>query len=233
MLTSRRSGTLLSVLLTFSVAVCLPGWAQVNGVPPSVTSIGFGGRFLNGVRPSVTSLGSNLGSNGYSISGPVFGHCCANFVWPANPNLPLTSGHHHRKDHTAYAVGVLEPVYIPYEVPYAPEAADGSPEANLGQSPVPLAPATSDGEGDGAPQSPQVEAKEDEPVDVQPATVLVFKDGHQSDVLNYAIVGDTLFDFEAGRTRKILLADLDLKATRKVNDDLGVEFEIPAGPSGQ
>jgi len=61
----------------------------------------------------------------------------------------------------------------------------------------------------------------------QPSTVLVFKDGHHSDVLNYAIVGDTLFDFDAGRTRKILLADLDLAATRKANDERGVDFQIP------
>jgi hypothetical protein len=65
-------------------------------------------------------------------------------------------------------------------------------------------------------------------VAAQPSTVLVFKDGHQSDVLNYAIVGDTLFDLAAGRTRKILLADLDLPATSKANDDRGVDFQIPS-----
>jgi hypothetical protein len=52
-------------------------------------------------------------------------------------------------------------------------------------------------------------------------------------VLNYAIVGDTLFDFAAGRTHKILLADLDLKATRKANDDRGVDFQVPLTPTGQ
>jgi len=63
--------------------------------------------------------------------------------------------------------------------------------------------------------------------------VLVFKDGHHSDVFNYAIVGDTLFDFSGGRSRKILLADLDLPATQKANDDRGVDFEIPASTSRQ
>jgi hypothetical protein len=72
-----------------------------------------------------------------------------------------------------------------------------------------------------------------EPVRNQPATVLVFKDGHQSDVLNYAIVGDTLFDFASGRTHKILLADLDLPATHKANDDRGVDFQIPANTPPQ
>jgi hypothetical protein len=46
-------------------------------------------------------------------------------------------------------------------------------------------------------------------------------------------VGDTLFDFGAGRTHKILLADLDLAATRKANDDRGVDFQIPASATRQ
>jgi len=73
-----------------------------------------------------------------------------------------------------------------------------------------------------APEKPQ------EPVIAQPTTVLVFKDGHRADVVNYAIVGDTLFDFAGDRTHKILLADLDLAATRRINDEQGVEFKLPA-----
>ena len=38
-----------------------------------------------------------------------------------------------------------------------------------------------------------------------------------------------LFDFDEGRTRRIPLTDLDLPATLKVNDDRGVDFQIPAG----
>jgi hypothetical protein len=68
----------------------------------------------------------------------------------------------------------------------------------------------------------------EEPVTAQPSTVLVFKDGHRSDVLNYAIVGDILFDFSADRTQKIQLTDLDITATHKANDDRGVDFEVPA-----
>ncbi len=61
----------------------------------------------------------------------------------------------------------------------------------------------------------------------QPATLLVYKDGHTKEVQNYAILGDTLFDFTGSRSHKIQLADLDLSATRKKNDDRGVEFRIP------
>jgi hypothetical protein len=76
-------------------------------------------------------------------------------------------------------------------------------------------------------------AMSEDPVIPQPSTVLVFRDGHQSDVLNYAIVGDTLFDFADGRTKKILLADLDLPATRKANYDKGVDFQIPVSSARQ
>ncbi len=60
-------------------------------------------------------------------------------------------------------------------------------------------------------------------------TVLVFKDGHQSEVENYAIFGQTLFDLTPGHRRKIALADLDLVATEKQNDDRGVTFQLPPG----
>jgi len=76
---------------------------------------------------------------------------------------------------------------------------------------------------DAAPEKPE------EPVVAQPTTVLVFKDGRRSEVGNYAIVGDSLFDFAEDRARKILLADLDLAATREANDDRGVEFKLPPG----
>lgn len=64
----------------------------------------------------------------------------------------------------------------------------------------------------------------------QPVTVLVFKDGHNIEVGNYAIVGETLFDLTPGHARRVALADLDLEATRKQNDDRGVVFELPASP---
>jgi hypothetical protein len=151
-----------------------------------------------------------------------------------NPNPTLSSGRHRRhKDHADSLVGVAEPVYVPYAVPYAPESDDDSPDADTDYVHAP-SPRNQDaatkrsGDGDSA-----LPADASEPVDAQPPTVLVFKDGHQSDVLNYAIVGDTLFDLSAGRTRKIRLADLDLPATRKANDDRGVDFQIPASAARQ
>ena len=61
-----------------------------------------------------------------------------------------------------------------------------------------------------------------------PPTVLVFRDGHQSEVHNYAVVGQTLWIFSEERARKVPLADLDLDATRKANEERGVEFAVQA-----
>jgi hypothetical protein len=58
-------------------------------------------------------------------------------------------------------------------------------------------------------------------------TVLVFRDRHVEQIEDYAIVGDTLWVFTNLRTRKVLLAQLDIPATTKVNADRGVDFQLP------
>jgi hypothetical protein len=74
-----------------------------------------------------------------------------------------------------------------------------------------------------AAPAPQVEA-EDEPV---PA-VLVYRDGRQLEARNFAIYGQSVWVFGNGTTRKVALADLNLDATRKLNDQRGVSFTLPA-----
>jgi hypothetical protein len=64
--------------------------------------------------------------------------------------------------------------------------------------------------------------------DPQPTTILVFRDGHMIEIGNYAIVGDTLYNLAGDyRTHKILLADLDLDKTAKINQERGYEFRLP------
>jgi hypothetical protein len=76
------------------------------------------------------------------------------------------------------------------------------------------------------------DAKTTEPPAPAPApaivvkTVLVYRDGHKEEIANYAIVGDHLFDFTTGR-RKIAIADLDVPASVKANDERGVDFQLP------
>ena len=69
--------------------------------------------------------------------------------------------------------------------------------------------------------------------DILPATVLVFHDQHKLEVQNYAIVGQTLWNFAPQHTQKIPLSELDLPATTKANDERGVDFRLPVAREGQ
>lgn len=60
-----------------------------------------------------------------------------------------------------------------------------------------------------------------------PTTILVFRDARRSEIQNYAIVGQTLWAFTDQRAHKMPVADLDLEATKNVNEERGVEFRIP------
>jgi hypothetical protein len=71
------------------------------------------------------------------------------------------------------------------------------------------------------------EAQAPAPVeDKTPATVFVFKDGHQLETKNYAIMGGTLFDFSSKVLKKIQIEEIDSAATLKANDDRGVAVKL-------
>ena len=206
--------------------------AQIHGVPASVTSFGFGGNFsgMPGVAASVTSLGPN----GFRNSPSVFGNCCFN-TFRVGHQPPFFTGRHHGQGN-GFFPGVV-PVYtVPYTqvVVVQPEAAAYEGGENPSDDLVLVdrrALRARSGhervmESEPATQ-PSAAIPAEGVVAAQPSTILVFADGHQSEVQNYAIVGDTLFDLSDGRTHKILLADLDLTATRKANEAQGVDFQVP------
>ncbi|HEY6128825.1 MAG TPA: hypothetical protein VIW23_11635 [Candidatus Acidoferrum sp.] len=66
-----------------------------------------------------------------------------------------------------------------------------------------------------------------------PPAVLVFRDGHQEEAAKYTIVGRTIFvkaDYwsSGSWTREVPISDLDLAATRKVNEERGTKFSLPS-----
>jgi plasmid stabilization system protein ParE len=61
-------------------------------------------------------------------------------------------------------------------------------------------------------------------------TLLVFRDKHTQEVQNYAVVGGTLWIFNEQRATKLPLSWLDIEATTKVNDERGVDFQVPKHP---
>lgn len=208
--------------------------AQIHGVPASVTSFGFGGSISStpGIAASVTSLGPN----GFGGS-PGFGHCCFNPFFKTGSQPPVAF-QRHRADSAFFPVVV--PVYtVPFTqvVVVQPEAATYDDEDNEGGPTIfdrrgsrSSRPRVRAVEPEPAPQ-PTLAAAPPEPVVPQPSTLLVFRDGHQAELQNYAIVGDTLFDLADNRSHKIQLADLDLPATRRANDARGVDFQVPADPA--
>jgi len=71
-------------------------------------------------------------------------------------------------------------------------------------------------------QQPQSKAQ------IHAETVLIYRDGHAEEVVNYAIVGNTIWVFNETRARKTSLSDLDLPATKRDNEDRGIDFVLPA-----
>jgi hypothetical protein len=96
-----------------------------------------------------------------------------------------------------------------------------------GEYEKPLPPPERDYRSDMNREPAAEERAPEQPVADQPATVLVFKDGHKQEIANYAIIGGTLYDLSEGKSKKVALAELDLSATVKQNDDRGVEFKLP------
>ncbi len=76
-------------------------------------------------------------------------------------------------------------------------------------------------------------SREAEGAPILPDTMLVFRDQHKQEVRNYAIVGQTLWNFAPQHTEKIPLSDLDLPATTKANEERGVTFRVPGNGEGQ
>jgi hypothetical protein len=165
----------------------------------------------------------------------------------------MQNGHHHHNNNNGFiGGGYVVPYYGYYDSgSYAADQSDyqsndqandqynGGPTifdrrgSGIAPAPAPTPRAAREREEDQppAPRNEEVAAQpEPAPAPEPEQTVLVFKDGHQVEVGNYAIVGNTLFDLTGGRRRKIAIADLDLTATTKQNDDRGIDFQVPAAP---
>ena len=80
-------------------------------------------------------------------------------------------------------------------------------------------------------------AKNPAPSSQEPApATLVYRDGHQEQVTSYTIMGPVMYtrsDYwtSGSWNKKIPLAELDVPATLKLNQERGVNFRMPASPN--
>jgi hypothetical protein len=75
-----------------------------------------------------------------------------------------------------------------------------------------------------------------EPPSELPPAALVFRDGHKEEIGKYMIVGTTIYTsadyWSSGSwTRKVQIAELDVPATLKLNQERGARFSLPSGPN--
>jgi len=230
----RPLGAVLALLMAiaFSSAAQVPGAPpstnQVGGhflaPPPSVTSIG-GPRHLPPPLPSVTSI-PNFSSGNHFHNGAHFNH--GNFRGGLNYAFPYY--YYPMDDPGAYGYDYVGGGNGPDMYSGPPLGPDQNPHSVVEQPPSRPYSGMYDMPGREAyaapplPPDPVMDAKPGEP------SVLVFRDGRRQEVTNYAIMGDNVYVFDKVH-KKIALADLDVPATVKANDDRGLEFKVPASPA--
>jgi hypothetical protein len=225
----------VSLAFAFVTALSLVSVAQAQ---ISSTGIPVGARAVGGAPPTHFAAAPPTGAvsprtgavapptAGFVQSGVSQSHW--NNTHPHSPGVGHTGNGNH-PNHTANGTAYYPFIY-PVPVPYAVDVSATDDAGNQG-------PADDSAEGFAQDDPPtrdrfddppeQTAALDPEPEPPQPPTTLVFKDGHQIEVSNYAIVSETLYDLTPGHARKVALSDLDLAATEKQNDDRGVVFQLP------
>ncbi|HET6841060.1 MAG TPA: hypothetical protein VFK06_05150 [Candidatus Angelobacter sp.] len=232
-----------AVIFLLSFFVLPACFAQAGAIPPSVTSPAPNGA-LRGIPSSVTSPTPDGRLHGIPSTITAPGRRFPNRrVFFGDPQRRRHSVAPIPLFYSAYAYPVTDPgAYDPQQPPAedaaAPAAADDQSlrdAYNRGAQDA-LSAQQQDRYGQHYLDSrtrpqPAPEAQSQTPVPQQQAapapvedsapTVFIFKDGRRIETNSYVIMGQTLFDLSSKPLKKIQMAELDLDATKKVNEDLG------------
>jgi hypothetical protein len=137
--------------------------------------------------------------------------------------------------------------YAPNEVEYARPEPPPQPAPVIQEKPEPLpepvllelhgsqwVKVTNFGEVSQQALNPPAKGNSQPPKEIPPA-VLIYHDGHSEEVSSYSIIGRAIYTksdyYSSGNwTRAIQIADLDIPATLKQNQQRGVRFDLPSGP---
>jgi hypothetical protein len=229
-----------------AVLLAVPAAAQIHGTPASVTSAG--GQRTMAAPPGVPASVTSLGPQGWHA--PRFPTTAQPFPTHFEPfpthirtRPPFGQGRHGRFDGRFHRRGAVAfPVFVPYATPVV--YVESPPQVIVVERAGPTifergyVPAEPDRYGhryfderDRRPAPPAEAEPEPRPEYAEPpeqiATVLIFRDGAELEVFNYAIVGDLLYNLNGPGPRRIKLTDLDVEATVEANDQRGVLFRLP------
>ena len=233
------------------------GRGNTPGIPASVTSLGPNGYGPpHWSQPAYEGHRRNFGNYNYNTMCSTPGAlipsamgCTSTYFTNQNYGLPANAGPTNLRGRGRghNNAGSYYPVYVPYAVPVVVEPepaaeddtraiedeADEPPAMTVFErraklaAPVSSAPLVDESRVyHPAPNQASAPAAEQRQA---PAIVLIYKDGHEREVQNYAIMGSFLYDIGTFVAQKIPLADLNLKATVQANSDRGVDFTLPAG----
>ncbi len=221
-------------IATFSlILLALPLWAQHRGG-------GGGGHFSGGGGGHIASHG---GFSGHSSAGFSSGAFHGGAIRSSHVHVRTGNPYHHRgfygrRGYYPYAG------YYPYGYYgwYSDPLYDSGDQDAYAEENPPAPYRENDRENEGLQRDVEalngkidrlqadVEARNRPKLEQEPATALVFRDQHVEEVRNYAIAGGTLWVLNEQAAKKIPLAQLDLPATAKMNEERGVDFQVP-GPA--
>jgi hypothetical protein len=130
----------------------------------------------------------------------------------------------------------LEPLLIEWQGDHFERMTLSSKAAGSGQGGAPDYSASQTLPGPSAVSSQARKVVAQPPRRELPPAVLVFRDGRKEEVSSYTIMSGTIYSnadyWTSGSwTKKIQIADLDVPATLKVNQERGLNFVLPGGPN--
>jgi hypothetical protein len=163
----------------------------------------------------------------------------------------IERGHRHPFGRSPFFYGYGAPYfysddYEPYDLQYARSEPAPQPAPVIQASPEPLPEpvllelhgsqwikVTNFGEASQQALNPSPQSASAKPM---PAAVLVYRDGHSEEISSYSIIDRVMYtksDYYSNGSwmRAIQIADLDIPATLKQNQQRGVKFDLPSGPN--
>lgn len=199
-------GTINSVPPGSSRLFSAPSIGTRNAVPPGRARLGYGYgyRYNNGYArgynryrtyPFAYWLTPYYYPGLFYDTGPFYDSSYGSYPYDAGPNSYM--------DEQGLAENVPPPYYYPPQGPYAP------PPPNYYSNP----PSGSSAPGAQSSQTP-----------LAPPVTLVLRNGEKFQVQNYAVMGQTFWDFSKQPVRKIPIGSIDLPASAKATEASGAEF---------